>query len=329
MLKRNKSNPQKHSELLCEFYADNEKKYMEDNQIYYEGLLSYELLSYHLAVKNVQIDAKIVMNLLTCIEAGFTCQPEKSDKDYIFIPYLIEQKNCPVKSETLKDIMLTTDTGLSLCCHLEGNFPITFWSYLVVAIIIKLKLQRQTQNIWTHGFYATIGQKNAELYLQYTSPEQIDFYIKAMCDDKVGHKLIWKYVRIFNNECQRLLTEWWPGLITKKVLKCPVCPMIKIIQDIKEREDSGLSPAKKPCIAALSPAEFDLDELLLDEDEAEETCRCDNGCELPAALIKPLPKGLSLASYVFFIFYYELISLSIFRKKEAVFNIPFLCILSI
>ena len=310
------TDPQKHRELLCKLYGNNEKKYKDDNKRYQEGLLSHELLSYHLEIRNIGIDAKIVMHLLTCIEAGFTCQPEKSNNDYIFIPFLIEQKTFQSSKEILKEVMLTTDAGLSLSCQLLGNFPITFWSYLVVATIVKLKIQRQTNEIWQNGFYATVGQKNTALYIQYTNPEQIDFYIKAKCDDKVGHELLWKYIRVFNNECRRLVAEWWPGLITKKVLKCPECHMKNTMQEMNKQKVPILSSDSKSSTTSPAVAEFDLEDILQDEDEAEETCCCDNGCKLPAALIKPLPKGLSLASNVFF-YILLLISLSIFRKKSS------------
>ena len=82
----------KNPDLLRKFYDNNEKKFEDDHRLYQEGLLSEELLGYHLAVRNVQIDAKIVMNLLTCIEAGFMFQPENDSKKYIYIPFLIEKK---------------------------------------------------------------------------------------------------------------------------------------------------------------------------------------------------------------------------------------------
>ena len=205
----------------------------------------------------------------------------------------MKKRDCQVDSQALKEMLFSSERQLSLACKLRGNLPVTFWNYLIVGIAVKLKIQRQTRQIWNKGFYASVGSKNAKIYLLYTNTEQIDFYIKANCDDKVGHDLIWKYIRIFSDECNRLVTEWWPGLITKKILKCPQCNTRKMKQDINKYKDFGLLVEAQSNTSPADVAEFELDDLW-DEDDTEDSCRCDNRCELPVALIKPLPKGLFL-----------------------------------
>lgn len=265
----------RHEMLLNEHFDNNEVEFEQDRKLSKQGLFSTALVGYLLAVNDCSIRVEVVVQMLEVLETGFSFEPMKLSKPYIFIPFYVEEEAInPEKEKVVEEIKKFEKKDiLSVQCSLKGILPITFWNYLVVALLKHLRITFQTRNIWANGFFATVGENKVQVLLLRKKLNHIDFFVSGDISFQDGHTTIWKYVRILSEESDRLVRKWWPGLITSQTFACTNCRLM-----------DATTEYSKIC-------EHDLKQILNEEPGSIDTCSCECSHEIPAALVYPLSKG--------------------------------------
>lgn len=204
--------------LLTEQYSDNLTKFKKDKeQLYKQGLMSLPMLQFLLGMNDCDLDYRVVRQLLVKLEEAAFAVDDSDENSDLFIPYFIEAIEPCHSLEQNRQFERDT---LVIQCDIRGNsLPITLWHYLLIKVLKKSKIPLQSRKVWKNGMIASTGKYKGKIMLLYNGEDHIEFVIKSQIKQIQGHEHIWDYIFSVRQETDRLMRDWWPGLVTENVIR--------------------------------------------------------------------------------------------------------------